>query len=210
MQKKSANSCFEMLSIINPPCPLIQWSRSLHCGCYFAVLGAAPVVDNASMEPQFALRMLPIIMPYVTVVIQASMGPQFALRMLPKRRSIVRISSMLQWGRSLHCGCYLRLRPINPGTLRFNGAAVCTADVTARGRHHINNLGASMGPQFALRMLRNRQDAFLDVFKLQWGRSLHCGCYRPRPGNSASSRGFNGAAVCTADVTRRLHRNHLL
>ena len=81
------------------------------------------------------------------------MGPQFALRMLPDGDS---------------CGLV---------TESFNGAAVCTADVTVLARLMVNPVTASMGPQFALRMLLWMEVYGQSGVELQWGRSLHCGCY---------------------------------
>ena len=81
------------------------------------------------------------------------MGPQFALRMLPR----------------VDC---------QKGPYRsFNGAAVCTADVTFNQGVLLGRQKASMGPQFALRMLRLFFVHPETPDELQWGRSLHCGCY---------------------------------
>ena len=107
---------------------------------------------DASMEPEFALRMEPTAVFVVAILIAASMEPEFALRMEPALSSSGGVFCLLQWSRSLHSG--------------WNAAE-------AVGR--VVRFPASMEPEFALRMEPPSAPTTTARSMLQWSPSLHSG-----------------------------------
>ena len=78
-------------------------------------IGGMAIQKNASMEPEFALRMEQAIVHRYAAHEAASMEPEFALRMEQTVQYVAGYVTKLQWSRSLHSGwnCSLKIAKEN-------------------------------------------------------------------------------------------------